>query len=147
MPHFTREAIDVNEMVASVSDPSLGGTAMFLGCVRRGPEDGPVASIDYSAYEEMLEAEFAKIVKETETQWPGSKLAAMHRIGRVHAGEPSIAVVAAAPHRAEAFAACRHAIEQAKKRLPVWKKEILDDGSTNWREIDLPAEGAGPRAV
>ena len=144
MPHFTREAIDVSAMVASVSDPSLGGTAVFLGSVRRGPEDGPVASIDYSAYEEMLEAEFAKIVKETETRWPGSKLAAMHRIGRVQAGEPSIAVVAAAPHRAEAFAACRHAIEEAKKRLPVWKKEILDDGSANWREIDLPGDGAGP---
>ena len=145
MPHYTSEAIDVSAMVARVSDPSLGGTAMFLGCVRRSQEDGSVASIDYSAYEEMLEAEFAKIVKETESQWPGTRLAAMHRIGRVPVGSPSIAVVAAAPHRAEAFAACRHAIDEAKKRLPVWKKEIFDDGSTNWRESDLPAEGAGPR--
>lgn len=84
----------------------------------------------------MLETEFGKIVTETMAQWPDARVAGLHRLGRIPAGEISIAVVAAAPHRAEAFAACRHAIEEAKKRLPVWKKEIFQDGSVAWKEND-----------
>ena len=138
MTHITRQAIDVTALVAQVSDPSLGGTAVFLGSVRRGGNDGAIRVIDYSAYEEMLDAEFGKIAEETEARWPGIRIAVVHRVGQVRAGEPSIAVAAAAPHRAEAFAACRHATEEAKKRLPVWKKEIFDDGTELWRENEPP---------
>jgi molybdopterin synthase catalytic subunit len=117
---------------------------MFLGSVRCGDDDGPVDAIDYSAYEEMLEAEFAKIVEEAADRWPGVRVVATHRIGLVPVGEPSIAVVAAAPHRADAFAACRHAIEEAKKRLPVWKKEIFTDGAEAWRDNDQPGTDTEP---
>ncbi len=145
MTHLTRHAIDLTALVAQVSDPSLGGTAVFLGSVRRGGNDGAISVIEYTAYEEMLDAEFAKIAHETEARWPGARVVAVHRLGQVRAGEPSIAVVAAAPHRAEAFAACRHAIEEAKKRLPVWKKEIFDDGTELWRENEPP--GAAPASA
>ena len=136
----TRRPIDVATMLAQIADSGLGGTALFVGSVRRGNEDGPVEAIEYSAYEAMLEQEFGKIVAETTAQWPATRVVGIHRLGRIPAGEISIAVAAAAPHRAEAFAACRHAIEEAKKRLPVWKKEIFQDGSVAWREND----GADP---
>ncbi len=136
MSCVTHEPIDAAALLAQVADPGLGGTALFVGSVRRGNADGPVDAIEYSAYETMLESEFGKIVTETMAQWPEAQVVGLHRLGRIPAGDISIAVAAAAPHRAEAFAACRHAIEEAKKRLPVWKKEIFQDGSVAWREND-----------
>ncbi len=134
MSFVTKARIDVNALLADVADSSLGGTVVFLGSVRQGGEDGPVAQIEYTAYEDMVEAEFGRIVSEATLRWSGSRVTAIHRLGSVPAGEPSIAVVASAPHRAEAFEACRHVIEEAKKRLPVWKKEIFEDGAQAWRE-------------
>ena len=130
----THRPIDVATLLAQVADPTRGGTALFVGSVRRGNADGPVDAIEYSAYETMLEQEFGKIVTEAAAQWPDVRVVGLHRLGRIPVGDISIAVVAAAPHRAEAFAACRQAIEEAKKRLPVWKKEIFQDGSVAWRE-------------
>ncbi len=141
MSFVTRRPIDAAALLAQVADPGLGGTALFLGSVRRGKADGPVHAIEYSAYEAMLEEEFGKIATETTAHWPDARVVGLHRLGRIPTGEISIAVAAAAPHRAEAFAACRHAIEEAKKRLPVWKKEIFPDGSVAWRENDE----AGPK--
>ncbi len=134
MTFATRRPIDLPRLMECVAAESVGGTAVFVGTVRRGAEDGPVAGIEYSAYEEMLDAEFGLIVEEAASRWPQGRFAAQHRLGRVPAGEASIAVVAATPHRAEAMEACRYIIEEAKKRLPVWKKEIFDDGATEWRE-------------
>lgn len=134
MPFITRSTIAVTDLLASVQSPERGGTAVFLGTVRRGPDDGPVARIEYTAYEPMLETEFGAIVTEAEARWPGARVAGAHRIGDVPLGEASIAVAAAAPHRAEALDACRYAIEEAKRRLPVWKREILADGSAAWRD-------------
>ncbi len=131
--YWTRAHIDVNEMLKTVSGVGRGGTAVFLGSVRSGPEDGQVVRIEYTAYEPMVEAEFGRIVDESKRRWPETKVSAIHRLGAVLAGEASIAVIAGSPHRAEAFAACRYVIEEAKKRLPVWKKEILADGRESWR--------------
>jgi molybdopterin synthase catalytic subunit len=131
---WTREPIDVSRLLAEVRDSGRGGTALFVGSVRTGRDDGAVEAIEYSAYEAMLEAEFARIVAEAETRWAGSRVRAVHRLGLVPLGDASIAVAAAAPHRAAAFDACRHVIEEAKRRLPVWKKERLTDGVGRWRE-------------
>lgn len=142
MDLLTGEPIDIQRLVAVVAGADRGGTVLFLGSVRRGPEDGPVTAIDYSAYQEMVSAEFARIIGEAEARWPGVRVTAQHRIGHVPVGEPSIAAVAAAPHRVAAFDACRYVVEEAKRRLPVWKKELYDDGSRRWRED----EASGPRA-
>ena len=115
-----------------MSDPGLGGSVLFLGSVRRSEEDGPVAAIEYSAYEEMVAAELERILAEAQQRWPGAKLAALHRVGTIPAGEPSIGIAAAMPHRAEAFAACRYVIEEVKRRVPVWKREVFDDGRRDW---------------
>lgn len=92
-----------------------------------------MTSIEYTAYEEMVVAEFDRILAEARERWPNGRLAVCHRLGTVPAGEASIAIAAATPHRADAFAACRYVIEEVKRRLPVWKQEILDDGTRRWR--------------
>lgn len=145
MDAVTREPIDLARLVAEVSGPGRGGTVLFLGSVRRGPEDGPVQAIEYSAYEEMVGPELERILREAEARWPDARFAAQHRVGRVALGEPSIAVAAGAPHRAEAFAACRFVIDEAKKRLPVWKKEWFDDGGARWRDGDAAPSPSMPR--
>ena len=132
--YLTRDPIDVARLLADVADTGRGGTVLFVGSVRRSEEDGPVAAISYSAYEEMAEVEFERIVTEVRERWPGVACRAVHRVGEVPVGEPSIAVVAAAPHRREAFDACRFTIDEAKRRLPLWKRERFDDGTTRWRE-------------
>lgn len=121
-------------MLHSVAGPPYGGTAIFIGTVRAGPDDGPVKAIEYSAYEAMAEVELRRIVSEAERSWPGGRVAARHRVGSIPLGEASIAVVVSAPHRAEAFDACRWVVEQVKVRVPIWKQEIFDDGTRRWRE-------------
>ena len=100
--------------------------------------------IEYSAYDAMAEAELERIVTEAQQQWPGVRVALRHRVGRVPVGEASIAIVAAAPHRAEAFAACRHVIEAVKQRLPVWKKEYHVDGTAAWVDPSGKPVAHGP---
>lgn len=132
--HVTRAPIAPAELISAVAAPERGGLVCFLGTVRCGPDDGPVVRIEYDAYPEMLEREFAAIVGEAEARWAGTRVAGRHRIGVVPLGEASIAIVAASPHRADAFDACRYVIEEAKRRLPVWKREVLADGSASWRD-------------
>ncbi len=134
MEYLTREPIDIAVLLSEVAAPGRGGTVAFLGTVRRSADDGPVAAIEYSAYEAMVVAEFDRILDEARARWPDAGFAARHRIGVVPTGEASIGVVAAAPHRAQAFEAGRFLIEEAKRRLPVWKHERFDDGKAQWRE-------------
>jgi molybdopterin synthase catalytic subunit len=132
MSYLTREPISLDALLAQVAAPECGGTCVFLGTVRNGPEEGGVTSIEYTAYAEMAEAELARIVALARERWPDARVAVRHRLGLVAVGEPSVAVVAAAPHRAQAFDACRYVIEGVKARLPVWKKEVRADGSEVW---------------
>ena len=133
MPYLVREAIDSAALLDSVSTPAFGGTVLFCGTVRAGPEDGPVVAIEYSAYDPMAESECARIEAEVEKRWPGLRMALRHRLGRVPIGEASIVIAVAAPHRAEAFEVCRYVIDEVKVRLPIWKREYLDDGEKRWR--------------
>lgn len=131
--YLTRAPIQPAELLAAVGDPALGGAVLFLGSVRRSEEDGPVAAIEYSAYEAMVGAEMERILAEARERWPAGRLAALHRVGTIPAGEASIGIAAALPHRAEAFAACRYVIEEIKRRLPVWKREVFEDGRRDWK--------------
>jgi molybdopterin synthase catalytic subunit len=132
MTYLTPNRISLDALLADVQSPECGGTCVFMGTVRNGPEERGVAEIEYVAYGAMADAEIGRMLTETEQQWPGVRVGVRHRVGRVPVGEASIAIVAAAPHRAEAFEACRHVIEQVKRRLPVWKKEYRIDGTTAW---------------
>ncbi len=131
MMHLTRDPLDVGDLLAEVQSSERGGTCVFLGTVRN---DAGVTSIDYSAYESMAVEEIERILAEARERWPRSRVMLQHRLGVIPMGEASIAIAAAAPHRDEAFAACRYVIEEVKKRLPVWKKELRGDGSEQWVE-------------
>ncbi len=129
MMHLTRHSISVDDLLAEVQSPERGGTCVFLGTVRN---DADVTGIDYSAYEAMAFEEIERILSEATAQWPETRVMLQHRLGLIPVGEASIAIAAAAPHRDEAFAACRYVIEEVKKRLPIWKKELHADGSETW---------------
>lgn len=136
VPILTTAPLDPAALLAQLDAPGLGGTALFVGSVRRSADDGPVVAIEYSAYDLMVEAEGERILAESTRRWPETRVLLRHRVGRVGVGEASVAVAAASPHRAEAFAACRYVIEEVKRRLPVWKKEIYENGSAEWRAND-----------
>ncbi len=132
MRYLTRDPLSVKRLLAEVSAPERGGTCLFLGTVRNGPEEQGVTAIEYSAYEEMVEAEFGRLLADADARWPEARIAVRHRLGVIPSGEASIAIAAAAPHRAEAFEACRFVIEEVKRRIPVWKKELHEDGTEVW---------------
>ncbi len=132
MNYLTRSQIALDTLLAEVSSPERGGTCVFLGTVRNGPAEDGVTAIEYSAYEAMVEAEFGRLVADARGRWPEARIAVRHRLGTIPAGEASIAIAAAAPHRAQAFEACRFVIEEVKRRIPVWKKELRGDGSEVW---------------
>ena len=129
MMDLTRHPIDVADLLAAVQSAERGGTCVFLGTVRN---DADVTGIEYSAYDDMALAEIERILSEAHDRWPGSRVKLQHRLGLIPVGEASIAIAAAAPHRDAAFAACRYVIEEVKKRLPIWKKELRGDGSATW---------------
>ena len=145
MPYLTNSPLTVEPLLAEVTAPHCGGTCVFLGTVRDGPDDGGVTAIEYSAYEAMAEAELDRIVAEARRQWTGARIAVRHRLGLVAAEETSLAIVVATPHRAEAFAACRYVIEAVKQRLPIWKKELRADGTATWVDPSGHPSMVGPR--
>src|ERR1041385_3993999 len=133
MSVLTRDAVSLEPLLAEVMSPACGGTCAFLGTVRSGP--GPeheVTGIEYSGYEPMVEAEFARILAEVRERWPDIRPRVRPRLGLVRRGEASIIIVTAAPHRAQAFDACRYIIEAVKQRVPIWKRELRQDGTAAW---------------
>ncbi len=129
MDYLTRHSISVEALLGQVQGPERGGTCIFLGTVRH--DDG-VTAIEYSAYDDMAVAEMTRMLDEARERWPDARVIVQHRLGLVPVGQASIAIVAAATHRDEAFAACRYVIEEVKKRLPIWKKEMHADGTSTW---------------
>ncbi len=128
---ITSHPIDIAALLKEIRS-SDGGVCVFLGVVRNENEGKPTVSIQYEAYGAMAESEMAKIARQIEARWPGVRLLMRHRTGRLEIGEVSVAIVAAAPHREEAFAACRSAIDGVKTTVPIWKKEFHPDGSSEW---------------
>ena len=128
MAYLTDSAIDARTLVRSVMRRSDGAYVLFEGVVRDHHEGRAVESIFYDAYRRMAEKEMEKIVREVEAAFPGTAVAVVHRLGHLLVGESSIAIVAASPHRAEAFSACRSIIDRIKETVPIWKKERGPDG-------------------
>jgi MoaE-MoaD fusion protein len=122
------EPLATDEVVAAVEGIERGGIVTFSGVVRRHGNHGEVMRLEYEAYVEMTEQVLAEIAGEIEREWPGTHVAIHHRIGSLAVGETAVVIAAAAPHRAEAFEACRAAIDRLKRRAPIWKKEIGTHG-------------------
>ena len=120
--------LSVDEAIAAVRHGSAGGIAVFLGIVRDENEGRAVTLLEYEAYESMAVKEMDRIASEIAAEMPGVRLAAVHRTGRLEVGDTAVICAASAPHRGEAFAACRAFIDRIKERVPIWKREHGPDG-------------------
>ena len=119
----------VDAPIAAVAGTDCGAVVTFVGTVRAHNRGRAVVRLEYEAYPEMALRVFARIEDEARTRWPGTRLAIHHRIGGLDPGAVSVVIAAASPHRADAFSAARHAIEELKKDAPIWKREHYQDGS------------------
>lgn len=129
---ITTSPIDPATVLARVGTPIDGAVALFVGTVRNANDGRPVGGMEYEGYAEMAREQLAAIVSEAAARAGGGRVAAVHRLGELGVGEVSVAIAVSTPHRAEAFEAARHVIEEIKKRLPVWKREHYLDGEAEW---------------
>ena len=127
-PRIRTEPLSVDEAVDAVRRPSAGAVATFLGVVRDHNEGRAVTLLEYEAYVPMAEKELERIEDEIAREMPGVFVFATHRTGALSVGDLAVVCAASAPHRGEAFVACRELIDRIKARLPVWKREHGPDG-------------------
>jgi molybdopterin synthase catalytic subunit len=127
MVRLTREPIDHAQLTEAVRRPGCGAVVTFLGTVRDLTGDEVTLALEYEAYPPMAERQMAEIVREVERRWPVGVVELVHRLGRLGVGEISVAVAVSCPHRADAFAACRFAIDRLKEIVPIWKKDLGPD--------------------
>jgi molybdopterin synthase catalytic subunit len=132
MVRLTRDAIDYYRLTESVRGGHYGAVVTFLGTVRDLTGQRVTTSLDYEAYPEMAERKMAEIEADTRTRWPVGEIVLEHRLGHLEVGDISVAVAVSCPHRAQAFEACRYAIDRLKELVPIWKKENWSDGTTEW---------------
>ncbi len=134
------QPLDVVAAIAAVTCPEAGGINLFLGTTRAESGGGgggdtnsggapQLLALDYEAYEPMALAEMHKLLAHARSTWPITRAIIWHRLGRVAIGESSILIALSCPHRAESFEACRYLIDELKKSVPIWKKEIFTDAA------------------
>jgi len=128
MYEITEGELSVEEVTSKVGHPSCGAITIFVGTVRDVSRGRKVLYLEYEAFKEMAERKLAEIGESIRTRWGLDRVAITHRVGRLDLGEASVVIAVASPHRAEAFEACRHAIETLKKTVPIWKKEVWEGG-------------------
>lgn len=130
---ITSAPLDLQAVSSAVAAGDAGAIASFVGLVRDRNLGRRVLYLEYEAYEALAVKALEGIVAEARSEWPGTRLAVHHRVGRLEIGEASVVIAAASPHRAHAFAACRYAIERVKQIVPVWKREHFEGGDV-WLE-------------
>ena len=128
--------LSVDAAIAQVSHQGAGGIAIFLGVVRDHAAQGAVARLDYEAHESLALREMTRILTELSCEYPETRVSVQHRVGQLAIGDLAVVVAASAPHRGEAFAVCRAAIDRIKETVPIWKKEWAPDGSALWVNLD-----------
>lgn len=126
----------VEEIYRLANDPANGAVVVMSGTVRNQTDGKPVVSLEYQAYEPMALQVFYQIATDIRQKWTDvNRVVIHHRIGHLQIGEISVLVAVGCPHRSEAFAACRYAIDTLKHNAPIWKKEHWQDGSSSWVSI------------
>jgi molybdopterin synthase catalytic subunit len=128
MFRVTNDPIVLLDLLDYVGDPAAGAITTFIGTTRDNNEGRKVIALDYDGYPEMAEKELRRIGADAQTKWPICKMAIVHRLGPVQITEASVIIAVSAGHRDAAFAACRFAIEEIKKTVPIWKKEVYEGG-------------------
>ncbi|HUO06719.1 MAG TPA: molybdenum cofactor biosynthesis protein MoaE [Phycisphaerae bacterium] len=134
---LVNEPLDAGAAVAAVSCAEAGGIDLFVGTTRAesDPQDGgrgALLRLDYEAYPEMALAQMEKLVQRARERWPIARAVVWHRTGAVAVGEASVVIAVSCPHRAEAFESCRFLIDELKKAIPIWKKEVYE-GEARWQ--------------
>ena len=131
---LTRDPLDTAQAAARVTGPDAGGVAIFLGITRaeKGP-GGNLVALDYHAYDEMALKELSKLVDLARARWPVRSAVIWHRLGAVNVGEASVIVAVSCRHRAAAFEACAWIMDELKKLVPIWKREVFEHGA-KWKE-------------
>ncbi len=127
--------LSVDEVLAAVRHPSCGGLTLFVGVVRDHDEGHDVRELDYSAHP-TARAALLDVCREVAARHPGTRVAAIHRVGELVVGDLAVVVAAAARHRGAAFAASRDLIDTLKARVPIWKHQLFTDGESQW--VGLP---------
>lgn len=125
---LTSEEISIDHVVGRVRHPQAGAVVLFLGTVRDNREGTPVHHLEYEAYETLALRDMRAVAAEAAARWPVLRVAMVHRVGTLRVGQISVAIAVSAPHRADAFAAGRYAIDTLKQRVPIWKKEVWEGG-------------------
>lgn len=138
--------IDPTALQPMLHDAQAGACATFEGWVRNHNEGRPVLSLEYEAYAPLAEKEGARIIAEAREKFALSRAICVHRVGHLKIGEMAVWVGVSAPHRGAAFDACRYIIDEAKARVPIWKKEHYADGATQWINCATRGDFAGAAA-
>lgn len=120
--------LNIQSAIDWVMSPESGGIDVFIGTVRNQTKGKPVIRLEFEAYEPMAIAEIEKILKQAEEKWPIQKALIHHRTGMLEVGEVPVLIAVSAAHRGAAFEACRYIIDTLKQTVPIWKKEIFEDG-------------------
>jgi molybdopterin synthase catalytic subunit len=137
------QELSVAEVIAAVTRPEAGGISVFVGTVRSDNAGHAVTRLEYQAYASMAAKEMARIGAEISHEIPGVELAVLHRVGSLTVGQIAVACAASAPHRGEAFSACRLLIDRIKARVPIWKREHGPSGPywVGWEDARCSPEG------
>ena len=140
-------ALDPTALQRALADSRAGACVTFEGWVRNRNEGQPVLSLEYEAYALLAESEGEKILREARAKFALVAAAGVHRIGHLQLGELAVWVGVTAEHRGAAFDACRYIIDEAKARLPIWKKEHYTSGATAWINCATRGEHGGAAAL
>ena len=129
------QPLSVDEVLDAVRHPACGGIALFVGVVRDHDHGEAVTSLDYESHPSAVDA-MRRTCDDVLARSQAYRVAAVHRTGALRVGDLAVVVAAAAPHRGQAFDACRDLIDTLKAQTPIWKHQSLGDGSTEW--VGLP---------
>ncbi len=118
----------VKEVYSSCCDGGAGAVNMFIGTVRNKTQSKAVLRLEYEAYESMAAKELLKLANQAAEKWPVLKIVIHHRVGILHIGDEAVVIAVSTPHRKDSFEACKYIIDTLKKTVPIWKKEVFEDG-------------------
>ncbi len=128
MIHIAEDVLDPTPLTASVRRDANGAVVTFLGVTRRTSEGRQVLYLEYEGYQPMARKKLEEIRQDIMSKWPVQDVAIAHRVGRLGIEDISLVVAVASPHRREAFEACHYAVDRIKEIVPIWKKEVFEDG-------------------
>ena len=137
----TEEDFDIDELKERVYSRKDGAVVVFNGVVRSKNDGEKIEKLELQRYEGMTESELIKVKEEAINNFEITDLILVHRYGELDVGDNIVGIVASAPHREEAFEACKYAIDRIKEKVPLWKRETVESGESRWLDKGLEKRG------